>query len=129
MNGDYREKWSRCLDIIRDNVGEERFNIWFSPSKAVRYEGNKLILGLPTQYFMEEYEDRYFDLIKGVLRKEFGPDVQLGYEIDVINGDKQSAVNFTSPNRSNAVDTRFMQSMQRPAADFLKSSGGQTVEV
>ena len=129
MNGDYREKWSRCLDIIRDNVGEERFRIWFSPSKAVRYEGNKLILGLPTQYFMEEYEDRYFDLIKGVLRREFGPDVQLGYEIDVIGGDRQSAVNFTSPNRSNAVDTKLMQSMQRPAGDFMKSAGGKTVEV
>lgn len=129
MNGDYRNKWSKCLDIIRDNVGEERFNIWFSPSKAVRYEGNKLILGLPSQYFMEEYEDRYFDLIKGVLRKEFGPDVKLGYEIDVIGGDKQSAVNFTSPDRSKAVDTKFMQSMQRPAADFMKSSGGKTVEI
>ncbi|MDE7409375.1 MAG: chromosomal replication initiator protein DnaA [Muribaculaceae bacterium] len=129
MNGDFRHKWSRCLDIIRDNVGEERFNIWFSPSKAVRYEGNKLILGLPSQYFMEEYEDRYFDLIKGVLRKEFGPDVKLGYEIDVIGGDKQSAVNFTSPDRSKAVDTKFMQSMQRPAADFMKSSGGKTVEI
>ncbi len=129
MNGDYKDKWSRCLDIIRDNVGEERFNIWFSPSKAVRYEGNKLILGLPTQYFMEEYEDRYFDLLKGVLRKVYGPDVQLGYEIDVISGDKQSAVNFTSPNRSKAVDTKFMQSMQRPAGDFMKSAGGKTVEI
>ncbi len=129
MNGDYKQKWSRCLDIIRDNIGDERFRIWFSPSKAVRYEGNKLILGLPTQYFMEEYEDRYFDLIKGVLRKEFGPDVQLGYEIDVIKDDKQSALNFTSPNRSNAVDTKLMQSMQRPAADFMKSSAGKTVDV
>ena len=129
MNGDYREKWSRCLDIIRDNVGEERFRIWFSPSKAVRYEGNKLILALPTQYFMEEYEDRYIDLIKGVLRKEFGPDVRLGYEIDVVGGDKHSAMNFTSPNRSNAVDTKFMQSMQRPASDFMKTSGGKGVEV
>lgn len=129
MNGDYKQKWSKCLDIIRDNVGEERFDIWFSPSKAVRYEGNKLTLGLPTQYFMEEYESKYFDLLKSVLRKEFGPDVQLGYEIDVIKDDKQSSLNFSSPNRSKAVDTKFMQSMQRPATDFMKSSGGKAVEV
>ena len=93
MNGDYRQKWSKCLDIIRDNVGEERYDIWFSPSKALRYEGNKLTLGLPTQYFMEEYESKYFALLKRVLRREFGPDVQLGYEIDVIKDDKQSALN------------------------------------
>ena len=129
MKGDFRQKWSRCLDIIRDNVGDERFEIWFSPSKAVRYEGDKLILALPTKYFMEEYESRYFDLLTRVLRKEFGPDVQLGYEIEVIGGDRQSAVNYTSPTRSKAVDTKFMQQMQRPVGDFMKAPAGKTVEV
>lgn len=129
MNTDYKEKWSKCLDIIRDNVGEERFNIWFMPSRAVKFADNKLTLSLPSKYFMEEYEDRFLALISSVLRKEFGPDIKLGYEVEVIGGDKKSKVNYSSPMRSNAVDTKFMQSMQKPASSFMAATGSKGVEV
>ena len=129
MNRGYEEKWNRCLDIIRDNVGEDRFNTWFAPAKAIKYEGNQLTLALPSKFFMEEYEDRFLNLLSSALRKEFGPDVQLGYVVEVIGGDKMSAVNYSSPMRSNAVDTKFMQSMQKPASDFLKATGSRAVEV
>ena len=129
MNGDYKEKWSRCLDIIRDNVGDERFKTWFSPAKAIKYKDNKLTLSLPSKFFMEEYEDRFLGLISSVLRKEFGPDVQLGYEVEVIGGDKGSALNYSSPMRSNAVDTKFLQSIQHAPSDFLKASADKGVEV
>ena len=128
MDQAYQEKWKRCLDIIRDNVGDERFKTWFSPARAIRYSDNKLTLSLPSKFFVEEYEDRFLDLIASVLRKEFGPDVHLGYEVEVIGGDSKSAVNYSSPMRSSAVDTKFMQSMQRPASDFMKSSGGKAVD-
>lgn len=123
------EKWNRCLDIIRDNVGEQRFQTWFAPSRAVRYDGNKLVLALPSKFFVEEYEDRFFDLLRSVLQREFGPQISLGYEVEIIGGDRGSVVNFGSPMRSNAVDTKFMQQTQRPAADFMKSSGAQAVDV
>lgn len=129
MNRGYEEKWNRCLDIIRDNVGEDRFKTWFAPAKAIKYEGNQLTLALPSKFFMEEYEDRFLNLLSSALRKEFGPDVQLGYVVEVIGGDKMSAVNYSSPMRSNAVDTKFMQSMQKPASDFLKATGSKAVEV
>ncbi|MCM1491032.1 MAG: chromosomal replication initiator protein DnaA [Muribaculum sp.] len=129
MNQDYQIKWNRCLDIIRDNVGEERFNTWFKPAKATRYQDNTLTLALPSTFFMEEYEDRFIDLIASVLRREFGPDVRLGYEVEVINGDKQSSMSFAKPIRSNAVDTKLMKSMQRPASEFMKSTVSKGVEV
>ncbi len=129
MNQAYKEKWESCLNIIRDNVGDERFRTWFAPAKAVRYENNQLTLSLPSKFFMEEYEDRFLDIISSVLRKEFGPEIQLGYEVEVIGGDKKSAVNYPSPMRSNAVDTKFMQSIQRPVADYMKSSDGRKVDV
>ncbi|MDE6638122.1 MAG: AAA family ATPase, partial [Muribaculaceae bacterium] len=129
MNGDYREKWNRCLDIIRDNVGEDRFKTWFSPARAIKYEDNKLTLALPSKFFMEEYEDRFLGLISSVLRKEFGPNVQLGYEVEVIGGDRKSALNYSSPMRSHAVDTKFMQSIQHSPSDFLSSAGDKGVEV
>lgn len=129
MHRSYKEKWNRCLDIIRDNVGTERFDTWFAPAKAIKFQGNKLTLALPSKFFMEEYEDRFLGLLSSVLRKEFGPDVQLGYEVEVIGGDPKSAVNYASPMRSQAVDTKLMQSMQRPVSDFMKSGSGKTIDI
>lgn len=129
MNQGYQIKWNKCLDIIRDNVGEARFNTWFEPVKAIRFKDNTLTLALPSTYFMEEYEDRFIDLIASVLRKEFGPEIRLGYEVEVIGGDKKSSMSFAKPIRSNAVDTKFLQSIQRPASDFMKTSGSKGVEI
>lgn len=129
MSQVYKKKWESCLDIIRDNVGEERFKTWFAPAKAIRYADNQLTLSLPSKFFMEEYEDRFIDLISSVLRKEFGPKIQLLYEVEVIGGDRKSAVNYSSPMRSPAVDTKFMQSMQRTASDYMKDTDGKGVEI
>ena len=129
MNQGYTDKWNRCLDIIRDNVGEKCFTTWFTPARAVRYEDDKLTLSLPSKFFVERYESEFFTLIASVLRKEFGEKVGLVYEVEVIGGDKKSAVNISSPMRSNAVDTKLMQSMQRPATDFMKTSGSKAVDI
>lgn len=129
MNQDYKQKWNKCLDIIRDNVGKERFETWFTPAKAISYADNKLTLALPSKFFVEEYEDRFLDLLASVLRKEFGPEVTLGYEVEVIGGDRKSAVNYSSPMRSNAVDTKYMQQMQQPATDYLKNAGNKAPEI
>ncbi len=129
MNQDFQIKWEKCLDIIRDNVGDESFETWFAPAKAIRFHDNTLTLALPSTYVMEKYEDRFIDLLSSVLRKEFGPDVRLGYEVEVISGDKQSSMQIVKPIRSNAVDTKFMQSIQRPASDFLKTSANKSSEI
>ncbi|MDE6342015.1 MAG: chromosomal replication initiator protein DnaA [Muribaculaceae bacterium] len=128
-NQDYKMLWSRCLDIIRDNVGEERFKTWFMPARAIKYEDNKLVLALPSKFFMEEYEDRFLGILSSVLRKVFGPEVRLGYEVEVIGGDKQSAVNYGSPLRSKAVDTKYQQQTQRPVSEFVKNTGAGGVDV
>lgn len=129
MNQDYQQKWQKCLQIIRDNIGDERFNTWFAPAKAVKFENDTLTLELPSTYFMEEYEDRFIDILSSVLRKEFGPEVRLGYSVEVIGGDKQSSMQFAKPIRSNAVDTKFMQSIQRPASDFMKTSVNKAADI
>lgn len=129
MSQDYKIKWERCLDIIRDNVGEDRFNTWFKPAKAIGYKDDTLTLSLPSTFFMEEYEDRFINLIASALRKEFGPNVRLRYEVEVINGDKKSSMSFAKPMRSNAVDTKFMQSIQRSASDFMQPADNKGVEI
>lgn len=126
MTPDYIDKWQKCLTFIHDNVGDAIFQTWFAPAKAIQFENNKLRLALPSKFFVEQYEERFIHVIASALRKEFGEGVELVYVVEVISGDRQSAVNIASPMKSNAVDTRFMQSIQRPASDFSNESGSKS---
>lgn len=116
MAEDYKQLWQKCLDIIRSNVGETRFNTWFATAEAISFADNTLTLRLPSQYFFEMYEDTFYDLLSKAMRRVFGPGVKLQYVIGVIAGDPGSNVTLSSPSQSHAVGSRFIQSLQQPEA-------------
>ena len=116
MTEDFKMLWQKCLSIIRDNVGETRFNTWFSQTEAVSYVNNVLTIRVPSQYYFEIYEDSFFQLISGALRRVFGPEVKLEYDIPVIANVKGANVKLSSPGQSHAVGGRFIQSLQQPGA-------------
>lgn len=116
MAEDYRQLWQKCLQIIRDNIGETRFETWFAKTKAISYVGNELTLALPSQYFYEMYEDSFYSLLTAALRRVFGPDIKLKYKIGIIQNDSGSTVTLSSPGQSHAVGSRFVQSLQQPGA-------------
>ncbi len=52
MTEDYKIKWSKCLEIIRDNIGETKTNTWFSCARPISFVDNRLTLGIPSRFFM-----------------------------------------------------------------------------
>ncbi len=81
MKNNHVELWNRCLQIIKDNVGEPVFNTWFKPIIPLKYEGNALIIEVPSQFFYEFIEEKYAELIHLALYKETGTGTQLIYSI------------------------------------------------
>lgn len=116
MTENFQEKWAKFLDIILDNVGKSRFDTWFSCAKPLKFEDNQLTIGLPSAYFKEMYEDKFYKLVSGALRRVFGPDLKLFYEIGIIADDQDAKVTFSSPTRSKVVNGRFIESLQQPEA-------------
>ena len=93
------EKWNRCLQIIKDNVTAEQFAAWFAPISAVKYENGTLTLHVPSQFFIEQIEERYFTLWSSTLRRVYGDSLKLFYDVEVVKnepvtveGDNASAV-------------------------------------
>lgn len=115
MTEDFKIRWTRCLDIIRDNIGDTKTMTWFHPAKPLRFEDNKLTIGIPSRFFYEKYEDEFYPLLSSTLKKVYGPTVQLEYEILLINHDDSSKVKLQSTQQSHAVKNRFLQSMQTPS--------------
>lgn len=73
--------WSKCQQILRDNLPHSAYQTWFAPVTAVQWQNNVLVLQVKSQFIVEYIEENYLDLLSRVLRKVFGPQVQLEYRV------------------------------------------------
>jgi len=73
--------WSRCLNIIRDNITPSSFNTWFAPIKPVKIENDILTILVPSQFYYEWLEEHYIDLLKRSIKRELGSNGRLEYSI------------------------------------------------
>lgn len=78
---DYKSVWNNCLEVIKDNVGDENFRTWFVPIVPVGLENSTLILQLPSHLYYEWIEERYVNLLKMVIKKELGEKGLLKYRV------------------------------------------------
>ena len=96
------QQWNRCLDVIKANVPTEQFDAWFAPIVAVDYdqENSRVTLRVPSQFFVEQIEGRYLNILKAALKKVFGENVKLFYKFNVVGHDDASAVEQTEAGSS-----------------------------
>ena len=96
------QQWNRCLDVIKANLPAEQFDVWFAPIVAVDFdqENNRVTLRVPSQFFVEQIEGRYFGILSSSMRKVFGENVKLTYKYNIIGNDDASAVEQTEDKSS-----------------------------
>ena len=75
--------WNKCKNIIKDNVTAQVWSTWFEPIKAVRLDGEKLIVKVPSQFFCEWIEEHYYPLLRQTISEILGEDSALQYEVIV----------------------------------------------
>ncbi len=95
--------WEKCLSIIKDNLSPEQFKSWFEPIRSLGYADGKLSLEVPSSYFVEHIEEHYLRLLAPVLKRVYGPDVQLFYKYDQIGNRPDTSINQRSENPSPAI--------------------------
>lgn len=115
MTEELNIRWAKCLEIIRDNIGEARTRTWFYPTQPKSYVNNVLTLVPPSTFYCEKYEDEFYQILSSTLRKVFGENVRLEYEVNVINNDAASNVKLSSSQQSHAIKNKFVRSMQAPS--------------
>ncbi|MCH5233101.1 MAG: chromosomal replication initiator protein DnaA [Muribaculaceae bacterium] len=112
MKEDYKSKWSKCIGIITDNIGEQKAKTWFGVARPIRFVDKKLTLQIPSRFFYEKYEDEFYGILSSSLRKVFGEDVLLEYEIEIVGRDKDSKVRIAGTKQSPAIKNKYLRSMQ-----------------
>ncbi len=110
--------WSKCLEILRDNLSAEQFNAWFEPIVASSFEDNKLTLKLPSQFFVQQIEQNFFDLFSATLRRVYGNDVKLFYTYNIIEDTPSSSVTMAHDNSSVKLASQVARQAQQVPNPF-----------
>ena len=79
------EVWSKCLQIIKDNVPKNSYKTWFEPIIPIELEDSVLTIQVPSTFFYEFIEEQFIDLLKKTLHKVIGPDAKLEYHVVMEN--------------------------------------------
>lgn len=77
------EPWKRCLTLIKDNLSETAYKTWFAPIVPLQYENKVLVLQVPSLFFVEYIEEKYIELLRAAIYREFGVGTQLEYKIPI----------------------------------------------
>lgn len=112
------ELWQQCLDIIKANLTPAHFETWFSPAECRGYDNGTVILSLPSDYFREQYEGRFFNILSRAMKRVYGKDVRLKYMLNVAKNDPESSIVIESSDRSNIVEYADIDSQLNPIYNF-----------
>lgn len=103
MQDESLKKWDECMTIISDAIPPEQFNSWFKPLSFLSYDNGELTISCPSEFFAEQLEERYFNILAATLRRVYGAGIQLTYHFPVLKGDPASYISVSSSNPSQAV--------------------------
>ena len=110
--------WDKCLEILRDNLDAEQFDAWFAPIVAVDFKDEKLTLKLPSQFFVQQIEQNFYDLFSATLRRVYGNNVKLFYNYNIIEDTPDSSVTIAHDNSSTKLNNRVNKQYQQVANPF-----------
>ncbi len=116
---DHISLWQECLAIIRDNMNADLFNTWFSPAVSRGYENGVVTIGVPSEFFCQQYENRFFSILCSAMRRVYGADVKLQYQYNVVNNDPESEVTIASSTPSTMLKNPVDRQTQKAANPFI----------
>jgi chromosomal replication initiator protein len=90
MSTMHNEIWTKCLQVIKDNITLQTYKTWFEPIVPIKFENNILTIQVPSHFFYEWLEEHYITLLKKVIKKEIGPEGRLEYSIVMENSSRNS---------------------------------------
>lgn len=89
---DHKELWQRTLTAISTQLPPDIFNVWFKDAESIGYENGRLTIGVPSEYFVMQYENRLYGVLRKALKEVYGPGVKIEYTYNVVSSDPTTAV-------------------------------------
>eukprot|EP01137_Pigoraptor_chileana_P021748 Opistho-2@85827 len=99
-----RQVWSKCLEIIHNDINEQSFKAWFEPIIPLNVSNQTLSIQVPSQFFYEWLEENYIHVLRKAIDFTLGKNGMLEYSIIVDKGDKKNPpITYNIPNQKSSV--------------------------
>jgi len=122
MSKQHEEVWTKCLEVIRDNVSLQSYKTWFEPIKPVKLKDDTLTIQVPSQFFYEWLEEHYIGLLKKTVKKELGAEGRLEYSIVMENN-----YNSTKP-YTVRIPTSNISTIKNPSVSMPLDIGSKSIK-
>ena len=73
--------WEDVLSVLKPQMNDESFDLWFRPIKALSMEGGRLVLQVPNAFFADWLRDHYQARIESLLRERSGEAINLSFSV------------------------------------------------
>ena len=120
MHLEHKKLWENCLQKIKDNISLHAFDAWFGPISSISFDGENLVRGVPSQYFIEHIEGKYLNLLSMAIKNVYGPKTKLTYAFNVVKNEPDTNVKIESVKQSPVVGNRINAQSEGPSDPFSK---------
>lgn len=119
-----KERWAQCLDLLRTKLSDQQME-WFKPIRPKSYdeEEHKLILTVPSNYFLDYVETNFRTLLHGAVYRIFYNPTAIFYQVNIIKGDKEGSVEEPSTGVEAREGKRGKQLAPKLVLDTPKPKG------
>ena len=124
MNISQDTRWEKCLRLFQDNVSPEHFRAWFEPLEFQGFVNNRIVLHVPSLFFAEQIEAKFYSLMSKTFERVFGSDFRVTFNYNVVNKDPGSEISIESVSKSPIIENRIEQAQQQPSNPFNKVDYG-----
>src|SRR5579864_6358270 len=73
--------WEDVLSVLKPQMNDESFDLWFRPIKALSVEGSRLVLQVPNAFFADWLRDHYQTRIEALLKERSGEVINLSFSV------------------------------------------------
>lgn len=127
---DCKTVWNSCLQVIKDNVGEQSFKTWFQPIVPLMLRENVLTIQVPSQFFYEWLEEHYVPLLRKAIVAELGDNGRLEYSVLVDKGgSEQKPYAIKVPTFNKNKQGQYNNQNNAPKEDVFSGSSNFETEL
>jgi chromosomal replication initiator protein len=73
--------WHQFQEILKKRTNLQSYKTWFEPIQPIEYNNSKLVLQVPSRFFLDWLEEHYYSLINELLTQVQGHEVIVQYVI------------------------------------------------
>jgi chromosomal replication initiator protein len=81
INPEVKKMWDECLSRFKSAVTKQTFKTWFEPVVPLELTDGELRIRVPSQFFYEWLEERYYPLISKTVADVLGREVRILHSV------------------------------------------------